>query len=181
MIDDLGELKRLRKRHNLTQRQLAKLAGVSQSLIAKVEAGMIDPSYNNVKKLTDVLLQINEEQEAKAGEIMNKKAVFVSPRASVSEAIRKMKQYDISQLPVIDRTFIVGLISEGDVLEAVHDGKDVRKSKVADIMNEAPPSIPEKTPQRVVLDLLRLSPIVIIVDKGHVKGVITKSDVLKNV
>jgi predicted transcriptional regulator len=39
----------------LTQGQLAKIAGVSQSFIAKIESGKIDPSYSKVKTIFDVL------------------------------------------------------------------------------------------------------------------------------
>jgi predicted transcriptional regulator len=34
---------------------LAKFAGVSQSFIAKIESGKIDPSYSKVKTIFDVL------------------------------------------------------------------------------------------------------------------------------
>ena len=50
MLADLSEIRILRKQHNLTQSQLARLAGVSQSLIAKLEAGLIDPGYANFRK-----------------------------------------------------------------------------------------------------------------------------------
>ena len=43
MITELREIKELRKKFGLTQTDLAELAGVSQSLIAKLESNMIDP------------------------------------------------------------------------------------------------------------------------------------------
>ena len=42
-MDELIELKKLRKKLGLTQNQLAKRANVSQSLIAKIESNKIDP------------------------------------------------------------------------------------------------------------------------------------------
>ena len=46
---ELNEISRLRKQLGLTQAELAKLSGVSQSLIAKLEAGKIEPSYSKAK------------------------------------------------------------------------------------------------------------------------------------
>ena len=139
MIAEITEIKIMRKRHGLTQTQLAKLSGVSQSLIAKLEAGIIDPSYSNVKK---------------------------------------MKHYGISQLPVIERGAVAGLIAETDVIESIRTGKDVKKLKVKEAMQEAPPTVPLKTPLKAVTELLRISPIVVVTDKGKPKGAITKADIL---
>src|SRR3989338_5241600 len=140
MIAEITEIKIMRKRHGLTQTQLAKLSGVSQSLIAKLEAGIIDPSYSNVKKI--------------------------------------MKHYGISQLPVIERGAVAGLIAETDVIESIRTGKDVKKLKVKEAMQEAPPTVPLKTPLKAVTELLRISPIVVVTDKGKPKGAITKADIL---
>ena len=48
---DIKQVKEIRKKLGLTQSELAKKAGVSQSLIAKVEAGTLDPTYSNAKKI----------------------------------------------------------------------------------------------------------------------------------
>lgn len=178
MLAEINEIKILRKRHSLTQSQLAKLAGVSQSLIAKLEAGMIDPSYGNFRKLHDVLTGLGEKEELKAGDVASKSIISVSKNSSLSEAVRKMKHYSISQLPVMERGSVVGLIAETNVIESMHEGKDVKKLRIADIMGEAPPLVPLKTPLKIVTELLRVSPLVVVADKGKVKGVVTKADVL---
>ena len=54
-MDDLSELRILRKKIGLTQSELAKQASVSQSLIAKIESKKIDPSYTNAKKIFETL------------------------------------------------------------------------------------------------------------------------------
>jgi Predicted transcriptional regulator with C-terminal CBS domains len=41
------ELERIRKQVGMTQKELAKLSRVSQSLIAKIERGDVDPSFKN--------------------------------------------------------------------------------------------------------------------------------------
>lgn len=178
MIAEITEIKIMRKRHGLTQTQLAKLSGVSQSLIAKLEAGIIDPSYSNVKKITEVLAGLRDKTEPKAENAMSDKIISVTSHSLLSEAVKKMKHYGISQLPVIERGAVAGLIAETDVIESIRTGKDVKKLKVKEAMQEAPPTVPLKTPLKAVTELLRISPIVVVTDKGKPKGAITKADIL---
>ncbi|MCK4496763.1 MAG: helix-turn-helix domain-containing protein, partial [Candidatus Aenigmarchaeota archaeon] len=50
MLPEIKSIKNRRKLLGLTQKDLAKQAGVSQSFIAKMESGRINPSYNHVKQ-----------------------------------------------------------------------------------------------------------------------------------
>lgn len=56
-MDESKWIKEQRKRLDLTQNQLAKMAGVSQSLVAKIEAGSIDAAYSKVKRIIETLEQ----------------------------------------------------------------------------------------------------------------------------
>lgn len=47
----LVELSDIRRESNLTQKELAEKTGLSQSTIAKIERGSINPSINNILKL----------------------------------------------------------------------------------------------------------------------------------
>jgi predicted transcriptional regulator len=179
MHPELNEIKRLRKKHNLTQSELAKLSSVSQSLVAKIESGKIDPAYTSVRKIQDVLSSISEEKEQKAEEIMIKRIVSCTGSEQLPAAIKKMKSNGISQLPVIERNIAIGLVTESIFLEQIVQGKPFASLKVRDIMQEAPPIVSKKTPVRIVIDLLRFSPLVIIADNGVFEGVVTKTDVLK--
>ncbi len=178
MLAEIGEIRMLRKRHNLTQSQLAKLAGVSQSLIAKTEAGLLDPSYSNFRRISEVLEGLGDEKELKAGEVARGRIISAGRNETLSEAVMKMKQHGISQLPVMEKGSAIGLLAETNVIESIHAGKDVKKLKVADVMGDAPPTVPEKTPLKVVTELLRVSPLIVITDRGKPKGVVTKADVL---
>jgi transcriptional regulator with XRE-family HTH domain len=52
----VGErLRTLREQHHYSMRQLAKLAGVSPSLISEVERGLVEPSISVLKRLASVL------------------------------------------------------------------------------------------------------------------------------
>ncbi len=178
MLSELGEIRILRKKHNLTQSQLAKLSGVSQSLIAKTESGLIDPSYGNFRKISEVLEGIGGEKELKAGDVARGRIISAGSNETLSEAVRKMRQHGISQLPVMEKGSVTGLLAETNVIESIHAGKNIKKLKVADAMGEAPPTVPVKTPLKVVTELLRVSPLIVVTDKGKPTGVITKADVL---
>jgi predicted transcriptional regulator len=178
---ELLEIRRLRKKHNLTQTSLAKLAGVSQSLIAKIESGVVDPTFSHVKKILEVLHSMESEQEPKAEQLITSKIISVGKTNSITDAIKKMKSRSISQMPVTSGNTIVGLISETDIIEIMAEGEDLNSLQVKDVMEEAPPIIVKTTPMSAVTELLRHFPLVIVSENGKPKGLITKSDILEKI
>ena len=177
MPNELKEIKQMRKSLGLTQSELAKNANVSQSLIAKIEAGIIDPTYSKTKRIFETLDILAKKKEVKAFEIMHKKIISLNPDDSIKDAIAKMKKYEISQVPIIDNGNAVGFVSEALILDALIQQKG---EKVEDIMQEAPPVVSKDADVKLISNLLRFSPFVLISEKGNLKGVITKADVLRN-
>ncbi|MAG08236.1 hypothetical protein CMO89_02085 [Candidatus Woesearchaeota archaeon] len=173
---ELKDIKQIRKRSGLTQGQLAKLAGVSQSLIAKIESNRIDPTYSKTQKIFEALENINKQNQTKAGSIIHRKIVSIAPNENVKKAIKIMKKHSISQMPVIENEKLVGLVSESIILDSLMNKKS---DCVKDIMEDAPPVISAKTGINIITDLLRHFPIVVVADNGKLKGVIAKSDLLK--
>ena len=175
MTTELSEIKRMRKQLGINQTQLAKQAGVSQSLIAKIETGKIDPTYTKAQKILNTIYSLNQHNSSKVDEIMSKKLITLSPKDLVKGAINKMKRYEISQLPVMQGTHVVGMVAERDLLDAILE----KKETVEEIMEQAPPIISADTPVPTVAQLLKFCPIVLIQDKGKITGVVTKADVLR--
>ena len=178
---ELQEIRQLRKKHNLTQTQLAKLAGVSQSLIAKIESGRVDPTFSHAKRILEVLHGIEKEKELKAEQLITGRIISVGRNEPVSEAVRKMKAHGISQLPVTEGEKVIGLVSESNIIEKIAEGKNPNKLPVKDVMEEAPPVVAKTTPLTAVTELLRHTPLIIVAENGKPKGVITKSDILKKI
>ena len=174
---ELRDLKNIRKRFGITQIDLARKSGVSQSLIAKIESGRLDPTYTKAKKVISALESMTSGMEMKASEIMTKKILFVKPEDDIKEAIKLMKKHEISQLPVMENDNLIGMVSESSVLDALINKK--KEFKVAEIMNDAPPIISEKTSVSIVSNLLKFSPLLIVAEKGKLKGLITKSDLIR--
>jgi predicted transcriptional regulator len=175
MTMEIDEIKHIRKKLGLTQSELASHAKVSQSLIAKIEAGLLDPTYSNANKIFTALKELNKKTEAKASEIMNSKLIFVLPDEEIKEAVSKMKKFSVSQLPVIKDHKSVGIVSESDILDAILSGKG---KKIKDIMADSPPVVSINTSISVVSDLLKFYSLILVSEDGELKGVITKSDLL---
>ncbi|RMF55376.1 CBS domain-containing protein, partial [Candidatus Woesearchaeota archaeon] len=150
----INEIKKLRKKLGLTQGELAKQAGVSQSLIAKIEAGSIDPTYSKATAIINTLKSLRTSKEITAKKIMIKNVVFVCPEDPIKKAIQKMKKYAISQMPVLDDKRVVGMISEKSILNSILK-ESSSNMKVNDVMFDPPPIVNEKTPLSVLSDLLK--------------------------
>ncbi len=178
MVFDITQLKKIRKQLNLTQHQFALKAGVSQSMIAKIEANKIDPTYSNVKKIENALDLLTKNSEKEAKDIMVKDIISVNQNEKISNVIKLMNKYNISQLPVLDNNTVIGLISESSILNKNLD--NIKNLKAKDIMEDVPPIIAQNTRLQVIKQLLLYYSIVLVKEKGNLIGLITKADIIKS-
>ncbi|HEX9261135.1 MAG TPA: CBS domain-containing protein [Candidatus Bathyarchaeia archaeon] len=182
MFPPLEEITQKRRRLGLKQTELAKLAGVSQSLIAKLESGRIDPSYNKVKAIFDALERLEVKEKIQAGKMVQDKIVSVEKSELVSKVIGLMKTHGYSQLPVFDRKRSVGSISEKAILRQILDGKgmeEIASLPASEIMEEAFPQVGQDAPLSLISSLLQVYSAVLVSKKGAVVGIITKADLLR--
>ncbi len=184
MLPDLEEIQKRRRSLGLSQKQLASYAGVSQSLIAKIEGGKIEPAYRNVKRIFEMLENEMGKQKRRvlAKEISNKKVIGVDKKDAVHIAIELMRKYEISQLPVYDENTPVGSITEKVITNNIaqkKDPKELSKMPVEKVMEEGLPLISENAPVEILIPLLQYSPAVLTIKKGVTTGIITKADLLK--
>jgi len=175
------QLKNLRMRQGITQTELAKLSGVSQSVIAKIESGKIDPSYTSVKKIFEALNPTNNGKAQTAAHVLNPKLIVALSNESIKNVIKKMKENQISQVPIVEQRKIIGIVTESDILEYLSETSDPThfiSQPVSTITKESPPLIPKHTPLPVVLSLLSYFPLLIVFDNHKYLGCISKSDLL---
>ena len=180
MLPALEIIPERRRKLGLTQSQLAELAGVSQSYIAKLEAGNIEPSYTKVKALFEALDRLEQEKQVSAGQIMNRSVVGIQKVTTISDAIEVMRRNGFSQLPVMDGERSVGSISEGTLLDhmlAVKKNESQAKT-VSEIMDEPFPQVGEDAPVSLLTNLLKFYPAVLVQRKGGIVGIVTKADLL---
>ena len=180
MLEELDKIKQMRQKVGLTQTQLSKLAGVSQSLITKIERGSLEPSYSTVKKIFSVLEEklADTQKEIIAKTICTKKIAFIKSDDSIDDAIKLMKKYAISQIPVIKENIIVGSISEETFIKKFGKIKN-KEMKVEEIMDEPFPTISEDTHLTLIRNILKTYSAIILIKSGKPTGIITKADLLK--
>lgn len=175
MTYELNEIRVIRKKLGITQFDLAKRSNVSQSMIAKIEAGRLDPSYTNAQKIFIALEELGKKKELKAKDLMNKNIISIKPEENIRKVIQKMRKFQISQMPVIEEKRVVGFISESIVLDCfTKKGCEY----VKDIMKESPPIVPVETSIQVVSNLLKFYPVIMVSKGGNLLGLITKADLL---
>jgi predicted transcriptional regulator len=184
MLPEIEEIGKKRRQLNLKQSELAKMAGVSQSFIAKLEAGTIDPSYKKAKTIFEVLerLEFKEKIQPQKSKVAVNTVIVVQKTDPIAKVVKIMKEQGFSQLPVFDGKQSVGSISEKAILNQILAGKDPEKiaeQPTSEIMEEAFPQINENAPLPLISSLLQTYSAVLVVKKGHVVGIITKADLLK--
>ena len=178
MIIDPKDIKKIRESLGVTQKKLAKLAGVSQSFIAKVEQGQIDPTYSKLKAISEALLSLMEGSK-KVKDIMTSPVIHVGPNDSLSKVATLLEKNGISQVPVISGNTVLGMVSEADLVRCLLKGKDVSSTRAEEVMSAPPPIISAETPVMFVLPMLERFPAILIIENGEIKGIVTRADVIK--
>ena len=102
------------KEKKMTQKALAELTGVSQSLIARIENGSVNPRLSTVRTILAVLYgEEKGDHEINAADLCTKNPLLIQKTKSITNAIDIMSAKGISQIPVIDSDKnIIGSISE---------------------------------------------------------------------
>lgn len=178
MVFDITHLKKIRKQLNLTQHQFAQKAGMSQSMIAKIEAGRLDPTYSYVKKIEDVLALLTQHDERAVKDVMHKGVISVAKDDPVKKVIKILADHNISQVPVFHQGHVVGLITESLFLD--RDPRTFATLQAKDLMHESSPVVAPTTRLSVVIQLLKFYPLVLVSSAGTIVGVVTKADILKS-
>ncbi|MFX0107693.1 MAG: CBS domain-containing protein [Candidatus Hodarchaeota archaeon] len=168
------ELKKMREDAGFTQSEIAIEVGVSQSYIARLERGTLDPKLSVVNKIVEV---INQRRTTLCSEVMTVDPLTVDARDLVTIAIGIMRDNDYSQLPVVRGTRTVGLLTERDVIRNLN--RDLEGLSVQAIMSpEGVPMVDESTPVDAVLPLFQIYQAVLVLSQGRLTGIISRSDLL---
>lgn len=171
MLENIKEVKKLRKKFDLTQKKLANLAGISQSIIAKIESQKLDPSFSIMNKISEILENF-EKNKIVAKDIMNKNIIKSDYKANVLDIVENMIRHKISQIPVYKDKKLIGIITERDILFAKKEDP-IEKYLSNDFI-----ILQENSSLVHIKNLLIDYPIILIMNKARITGIITKSDVL---
>jgi len=175
-----GELRALRRRLGLTQAEVARAAGVSQPLIARMESGAVDARASTLRAVIDALNRA-ERKSVHLREIMTAPVTSVKATDTVSAAIRVMREKGISQLPVLAKGVPVGSLSDRTVIHALSEATDadaLAKTPVGNLMGAPFPMAEPETSVDQAYPLLEDQPAVLIVERGKLLGIVSKADLL---
>ena len=175
------ELRNLRRRFRLTQKELAQRAGESQSLIARIENKTVDPRLSTVRRIFNAIASIQRERK-KAKDVMHSPVVTIGAMDTIKNAISVMKKFAISQLPVLRENKIIGSIQESTLLNRLVNSKDSDRffsNSVYNIMEKAFPVVDPNADVNYVVNVLsRENSAVLVIDNKKIVGIITKIDLL---
>lgn len=109
----------------------------------------------------------------------SKSAITIQPHETLGDAYRKMKMYDVSQLPVLSGKKLVGLISEIDILLAVTGNAGGFSIKVNQAMTWELVKVSVTQGIEALLPIFEKSMVAIVMDGDEFLGLITPIDLLQ--
>lgn len=108
-----------------------------------------------------------------------KSAITVFPSDSLQTAYRKMKMYDVSQLPVMGDGKLLGIVSEIDILLAITGHPEGFQIPVSEAMARNLVTVQVKTAITDLLPIFERGMVAIVMDNEQFLGLITPIDLLQ--
>jgi len=104
--------------------------------------------------------------------------VTIGPEEPLANAYKRMKLYDVSQLPVIDNGALVGILDESDLLLAVAEDAHRFNDLVRDAMETNLTEIDVSAPVEDLMPIFNRDFVAIVKDGRQFLGLITRVDLL---
>jgi CBS domain-containing protein len=134
-----------------------------------------------LRNLTSIIPR-KEEALMKAREVMNTRVTAATPRAIGRDLALQLLSGMYSGLPVVDpKGKVVGVVTEFDLLQAIHEGKDLQTTKAEELMTKPVVCVQEDEEIDAVIgkmterNIIRLP---VVGEDGKLVGVIARSDIL---
>jgi cystathionine beta-synthase len=108
-----------------------------------------------------------------------RKLITTGSADSVSDAVRRMKENGISQLPVLDDGRLIGIVTESDVLGRIVSGNATLSSKVAEVMFRRVHTINVRQDAGELLKMFAKDEVGLVLDDDEkLIGIVTKMDLV---
>lgn len=141
----------------------------------------ISKMYNEYWLRDEGFSEVNTEGDLKdivSRKFYNREVVFVSPGDLLKDAFRKMKLYEISQIPVVEKDAIVGIIDESDILNSMLSGAGALSTPVKEIMTRNLVTLSPGNDLSEIMEIFSSGMVPIIIERGRFVGLITKIDLI---
>jgi len=130
------------------------------------DQGLLDrPSQGN---LLDLIVRRYQEGSA----------VTLSPQDSLLLAYRRMKLFDVSQIPVMEGERVVGIVDESDLVLHLHADPARFQDSVSTAMVRNLETIAPQAPIGALLPIFQRGHVAIVAEHGRFIGLITRIDLL---
>ena len=117
-------------------------------------------------------------------EVMTAKVQVTEEKVSLLDALKKMKKFRIGSLVVVDGNEAIGIITDADILlKAVAEEKDLKKTKVGNIMSKPLITIPPDATIEEAAELMtekKIKKLPVISEEGKLVGIITITDLIRH-
>ena len=149
--------------------------------------GYLSKIYNEDWMADFGFLRVGEHA---AGDVLGRKRtdlpalVHTHPDETVRQAIEILREYEVSQLPVVQHEppvmfgEMVGAVRDVALMEAAFQDPNVLDRQVSDVMEPKLPTVGAGQPVDDVVAHLEHASAVVVIDAGAPVGVLTRSDVL---
>jgi cystathionine beta-synthase len=104
--------------------------------------------------------------------------IWVAPTDKLADALSKMDELGLTQIPVLEEGRAVGSLRENRVLAKVVRNRELLDSAVGEVMEASFPSVDVDASSSEVTRRLQSSPAVLVEEYGKITGIITRHDVL---
>ncbi|HZT01417.1 MAG TPA: pyridoxal-phosphate dependent enzyme [Steroidobacteraceae bacterium] len=105
-------------------------------------------------------------------------AVTVQASEAVMAAYRRMKLYDVSQIPVMRDGRIVGIVDEEDILLEVFANPNHFSEPVTAAMESHLVTVPVDAPVQQLMEIFKRGMVAIVMKDGDFQGLVTRIDLL---
>jgi len=120
----------------------------------------------------------------KARDIMNTRVTAATPRAIGRDLALQLLSGMYSGLPVVNaKGKVIGVVTEFDLLQAIHEGKDLQSTKAEEIMTKPAVCVQEDEEIDSVIAKMTEKNIIrvpVVREDGTLAGVIARADVLSS-
>jgi len=123
----------------------------------------------------------DEETFGRLSDLMERQEqtlITARPGDEVKGIIRLMKQHGISQLPVLEGDRLVGIISEGDLVQALLQDPEIINRPIEELVDQSYVVVPPDTPLTRLAAIFGEGKVALVVEQGKVRSLVTKIDLI---
>jgi cystathionine beta-synthase len=151
--------------------------------------GYLSKIFND-EWMADYGFLVASTQHPTVGEVLGRKGgelpelVHVHPHETVGTAIKILREYGVSQLPVVKEepplmaAEVVGSVVERELLDAVFSDRAALDAAVGDHMSKPLPTVGSGETVDTVIATLQTASAALVLDDGKPVGIVTRSDLL---